>query len=56
VKRLGLATPGGFYFDGVPAGHAEIDIDANFQNHRRISTTVAVEVPEGDVGYVEIAL
>ena len=56
VWRLTTPTDGVFLFEGIPAGTGTIDIDAHFLNHRRISTTVPVDIPEGDTGYVEVQL
>ena len=57
VKRVALvAADGRFYFDRMPGGPATLEIDAGFQNHRRIATTVDVELPDGDIAYVEIPL
>jgi len=57
VGRAVQATPdGGFRFAGVPVGSGELEIDANFQNHRRIATTVRVDVIEDDFAYIEIPL
>jgi hypothetical protein len=51
-----VAHDGAFRFESLPVGPAELKIDAMFQNHRRIKTSVGVEVAEGDGPLVEIPL